>query len=152
VRDGEPIPHDDDLDLIVGFEQAEAPTLPHAMRLIEAFLRVRGYAVTGNFTAHRHVSRAGFFKKVDVFAGLFEGDTIAWYPGVRGSLNRTMMFPTSEGAMLGVTVPLPRNPLLYLEQVYGPGWRVPDPTFAHVWNRSAYLDLVKPPAKPEPTQ
>ena len=42
-------------------------------------------------------------------------------------------------------VALPRNPLIYLERVYGSGWRHPDPGFKHSWNREAYLDLVRRP-------
>jgi hypothetical protein len=145
VRDGDMIPHDDDLDIIVGFEEHEAANLPAAHRLIEGYLRPRGYTVGGNFTAHRHVSREGR-KHLDVFVGLFEGDTISWYPGARGVLDRRTMYPTSEGTLLGVTVPLPRNPLVYLERVYGAGWRHPDPGFKHSWNRSEYLDLVRRPA------
>lgn len=146
VRDGDFIPHDDDLDLIIGFEPHEAPDLPAACRLVEEFLTSRGYTVKGNFTAHRHVSWKGG-KPIDVFAGLFEGDTISWYPGKRGSLQRDTMFPVSSAPLHGVTVPLPRNPLLYLETVYGAGWRRPDPGFTHRWNNSAYADLVK---RPEP--
>jgi hypothetical protein len=145
VRDGDMIPHDDDLDIIVGFEEREAANLPAALKLVEAHLRPRGYTVSGNFTAHRHVSRDGR-KHLDVFVGLFEGDTISWYPGARGILDRDIMYPTSEGTLLGVTVPLPRNPLIYLERVYGPGWRRPDPGFKHSWNRAEYLDLVRRPA------
>lgn len=142
VRDGDLIPHDDDLDLIIGFENHEAATLPQALRRVEEFLRARDYTVAGNFSAHRHVSVPGR-KKVDVFVGLFEDDTISWYPGARGSLTRQMMFPTSEGTLLGITCPLPRNPLVYLEKVYGAGWRHPDPGFKHTWDRSAYADLVR---------
>ncbi len=142
VRNGDLIPHDDDIDVIIAFEQSEAGSLTAANELVEAHLRGRGYQVSGNFTAHRHVAKPPA-KKVDVFVGLFEGDSIAWYPGKRGSLTRSMMFPTSEGALFGIPVRLPRNPLLYLEQVYGKSWRVPDPGFTHRWNNSAYRDLVK---------
>jgi hypothetical protein len=142
VRDGEPIPHDDDLDIIIGFEPHEAGSLPDGLRRVAEFLRERGFTVAGNFSAHRHVSKAGH-KHVDVFVGLFEGDVVSWYPGARGALTRQMMFPTSEASLLGVEVPLPRNPLVYLEKVYGEGWRRPDPGFKHTWDRSAYADLAK---------
>ncbi len=144
VRDGDLIPHDDDLDLIVGFEPEEAANLPDALRLIEEFLRSRGFTVKGSFTAHRHVQWQNG-KMIDVFAGLFEGDTISWYPGRRGSLDRATMFPTSQAKLHGVTVPLPRSPFVYLEKVYGPGWRWPDPGFTHLWDNKSYLDLVQRP-------
>jgi hypothetical protein len=53
------------------------------------------------------------------------------------------MYPTSEGTLLGVPVPLPRNPLIYLERVYGANWRNPDPGFRHAWDRSSYEDLAR---------
>ncbi len=137
VRDGDLIPHDDDLDLIIGFETFEADSLPRGLHRLENFLRARGYTVTGNFSAHRQVTQEER-KRVDVFVGLFEGETISWYPGARGSLTRQIMFPPSDGSLLGVPVRLPRSPLLYLERLYGPGWRHPDPNFKHSWDRSAY--------------
>lgn len=142
VRDGDFIPHDDDLDIIIGFEQEEAADLPAGHRLVERWLRERGYEVRGKYTAHRQVSRDGR-KHVDVFVGLFEGDTISWYPGKRGVLTREIMYPTSEGSLFGIVCPLPRSPLIYLERLYGPGWRHPDPGFKHEWDRRTYADLVR---------
>jgi hypothetical protein len=141
VRDGDLIPHDDDLDIIIGFDPDEAANLPAGLKRVEDHLRPLGYTVSGNFSAHRHV-RLGSGKHVDVFVGLFEGDTISWYPGTRGALDRQTMFPVSEGSLLGVPCRLPRSPLRYLEVLYGPGWRTPDPGFQHTWDRSAYADLV----------
>jgi hypothetical protein len=137
VRDGDLIPHDDDLDLIVGFEPDEAATLPEGLRRIEEFLRPRGYTVSGKHVAHRGVKIDGG-QPVDVFVGLFRGDTISWYPGAFGALNRQIMYPTSDGTLLGVTCPLPRNPLIYLERLYGADWRHPDPGFTHTWNPAPY--------------
>ena len=141
VRDGALIPHDDDLDIIIAFDPHEASTLAEGLALVEQHLRPLGFTVTGTFSAHRHVRRPGA-KHVDVFVGLFEGDTVSWYPGARGALTRDMMFPTSSGPLMGVPCPLPRNPLVYLERLYGAGWRQPDPHFRHTWDRSAYADLA----------
>ncbi len=141
VRDGDLIPHDDDLDLIVAFETAEAPTLLHGLRRLEDFLRPRGFTVTGTYSAHRHVSRRNQ-KYIDVFVGLFEGNAISWYPSPRRGLSRDVMFPPSEATLRGVSVPLPRSPLIYLERIYGPQWRNPDPDFVHVWDPTSYADLL----------
>ena len=145
VRDGEFIPHDDDLDVIIGFEPHEATTLQAGLRRVEDFLRARGYTVNGVYSAHRQVNWGG--KAVDVFVGLFEGDTISWYPGPRGGLTRQTMFPPSEGRIYGIPVPLPHDPVTYLEDVYGPGWVNPNPDFRHAWDRSAYADLRRAPKK-----
>lgn len=141
VRDGALIPHDDDLDIIIAFDPHEAKTLAEGLALVEQHLRPLGFTVTGNFSAHRHVRRPGL-KHVDVFVGLFEGDVVSWYPGARGALTRDMMFPSSSAPLMGVSCPLPRNPLVYLERLYGAGWRHPDPNFRHTWDRSAYADLA----------
>jgi hypothetical protein len=141
VRDRALIPHDDDLDVIVGFEPAEAASIAAGLARIEAHLRPLGFDVTGAFTAHRHVRRPGR-KRVDVFVGVFEGDSISWYPGPRGVITRGMVFPPRDAELLGITCRIPAEPEHYLEQTYGPGWRVPDPFFSHAWNPSAYADLT----------
>ena len=151
VRDGDLIPHDDDLDLIVAFEPGEARTLPEAHALVEEHLRARGFAVKGDFFGHRHVAATPGAKNVDVFSGLFEGDRISWYPGTRGALDRRTMFPTSEGELLGVACPLPAHPVTYLETIYGPGWSTPDPGFRHTWRKKDFADQATAPApKPAP--
>lgn len=151
VRDGDLIPHDDDLDLIIGFDPSQATTLTRAHDLVAEHLGAKGYTVSGDFLGHRHVAKPGN-KKIDVFSGLFEGDRIAWYPGKRGALHRENLFPPSNGLMLGVPCPLPRDPLLYLETVYGDDWRVPDPVFRHKWVPKSFADQrgEKPATPPAP--
>ena len=144
VRDRALIPHDDDLDIIVGFEAEEAATLSHALGLIEEHLRPLGYEVTGGFAAHRHVRRPGR-KRVDVFVGIFEGESISWYPGARGGLTRPIVFPPGRAELLGIPCSIPAQPELYLERLYGQGWRVPDPYFRHGWDLSAYADITGAP-------
>lgn len=139
VRDHDLIPHDDDLDLIIAFEPDEAATLPEAHARVEEFLRARGFVVKGDFFGHRHVSIPGG-KHVDVFSGLFEGDRVSWYPGTRGALERSTMFPSSQADLLGVACPLPADPVAYLSTIYGPGWSTPDPGFKHDWRKKAFAD------------
>lgn len=141
IRDRALIPHDDDLDLVIGFEPEEAATLAEGLALVESFLAERGWATRGAWSAHRQVGRANG-KRVDVFVGLFEGEKISWYPGPRGTITRTMMYPTGVAPLLGIECPVPAQPEAYLEAVYGPGWNRSDPNFRHTWNRSAYADLA----------
>ena len=96
--------------------------------------------MTGTFAAHRHVRRPGR-KRVDVFVGLFEGEAVSWYPGARGGLTRAIVFPPGSADLLGVTCAIPAQPEVYLERLYGEGWRVPDPYFSHAWNVAAYADI-----------
>lgn len=130
VRDGELIPHDDDLDVIIGFEPEQASTVTEAFKQIEDFLIRKGYTVAGDHHAHRRVSQRGV-KKIDVFAGIFEGDRIGWYPGHRNALHRDTLFPGRSVPFLGRDCLVPRNPEQYLEEIYGPDWQTPDQHFSH---------------------
>ncbi len=142
VRDHALIPHDDDLDLIIGFEPEEATTLAEGLELVSSFLIDRDLAVRGTYTAHRQVGRTARSKHLDVFVGLFEGDAISWYPGTRGSLDRATMYPPTFAPLLGIDCPIPAKPETYLATLYGPTWNTPDPNFTHRWDRSAYADLA----------
>lgn len=130
VRDNDLIPHDDDLDLIVGFESQCASTIAEAFSLIEKHLTDKGYIVAGEHHAHRRVSQPGV-KKVDVFAGIFEDGYIGWYPGHRAAIHHDTIFPGKLVSFLGTDCLIPRDSEGYLEHVYGPGWRSPDKHFNH---------------------
>ncbi len=138
VRENDLIPHDDDLDLIVAFEPHEAGNLPEALARVAEHLTPLGYAVSGEFFAHRHVRSPGRGKKVDVFVGLIEGDEVSWHPSPRSMLHRADVFPVSTGSVFGIDVPLPAEPEVYLASQYGPEWRIPDPNFKHNWGRSRF--------------
>lgn len=142
VRDGHPIPHDDDLDVIIAFEPDRADTLAAALELIGEHLTSKGYKVSGGFAAHRHVTWPGGPRPVDVFVGLFEGDEIGWFPGTRRALHRDALFPPSSAQLSGVECPLPRDPNGYLETIYGRDWRTPDPNFRHRWRTADYADQL----------
>ena len=146
VRDRALIPHDDDLDIIIGFEPDEAATLADGLAVVTAALEERGFSVRGNYSAHRQIGRNNRGKHVDVFVGLFEGDAISWYPGTRGALDRDTMYPTTTAPLLGVECPIPARPETYLAALYGEGWHTPDPNFTHRWDRSSYADLAGTPA------
>lgn len=144
VRDHELIPHDDDLDVLIGFDPDQATTLAQGLTMIKNVLRDKGFVVTGNFTSYHWVyPPGGGGQKLDAFVGLFEGDTISWYPGKRGALTRQMMFPPTHRPLMGYDCAVPAEPEQYLEQVYGPGWAEPDPHFRHTWRRSEYADIAK---------
>jgi hypothetical protein len=141
VRDKALIPHDDDLDIIVAFEPHEAATIAEGLAVVTEALEQRGFSVRGNWSAHRQVGRNGRGKHVDLFVGLFEGDAVSWYPGARGALNRTMMYPTTTAPLLGIDCVIPAHAEDYLAALYGEGWRTPDANFKHRWDRAAYADI-----------
>lgn len=144
VRDHELMPHDDDLDVLVGFERHEATTLAGGLKLIKKVLLDAGFIVEGDFTSYHWVFPPhGGTHKLDVFVGMFEEERISWYPGKRGALTRDMMFPPGTRPLLGLECPVPRRSEDYLEQIYGKGWVSPDPNFRHTWKRSEYADIAR---------
>lgn len=146
VREGDLIGHDDDLDVIIAFGPDQADSLAAGLALVEQHLRGLGYRVWGEHQlAHRFVAKEGR-PKIDVFVGLFEGDTVSWYPGPRGVLRRDDVFPPLQASLQGQELPIPRNPTVYLEKVYGPRWRTPNPTYSHRWGRRPYEDIAGSPS------
>jgi hypothetical protein len=140
IRDGELMKHDDDLDVVVAFDSAIAPTLHDALALVREFLVAKGYKVQGKFFSHWHVVRGG--KKVDVFVGIYEDGRIGWFPGTRRALERTDMFPARTVGFLGSECPIPREPEKYLAITYGADWKSPLPGWKHDWDRSSYADIA----------
>lgn len=141
VRDQDLIPHDDDLDIILAFDREECPTIGEGFQRLVEFAAREGYKVREPFArSHRQLVKSGS-KKVDVFVSLKEGDRVSWFPQKRGSLAVSDVFPPIRASMLGVECLVPRNPLKYLESVYGPNWRKPDPNFSHNWRTREYDDI-----------
>lgn len=142
VRNGELIPHDDDVDLIISFERTSVPTISRGLELIGQHLRQLGYEVLGDdLFNHRWVKKPGW-RTVDVFVGLREKDGVAWFPSERRPMAWDDVFPPAEVDMYGLSCPVPRNPLRYLERTYGPDWRKPDSNFNHPWDRDQYHDIA----------
>lgn len=108
--------------------------------MVESFMIDQGFNVSGDFASHRWI-RIGNERNVDVFVGLREGDFVSFFPGPRCALKFDEIFPPMSVPLHGVDLEIPKNPFTYLAQVYGAGWRVPDPKFNHVWERSLFSDL-----------
>ena len=131
-ENGRLMPHDDDVDLSylsrhahpadVALEAFEVGRLLHeagleAIRLSVAHVQV----LFGHDGVPDHY--------VDVFTGFhLEG---FWYQhfAIRAAVPVDQLLPPSQVVMEGSLQPAPRVPEVSLEQIYGPGWRVPDPSF-----------------------
>ncbi|MGF6179707.1 hypothetical protein ABIB42_000706 [Massilia sp. UYP32] len=140
VRKGDFIDHDDDLDLIVGFDKETTPSLTVALGLIEKNLRSHGYKVEGNFFSHRWVYFKNGFQ-LDIFAGLIEGENVSFYPSRRNAYKTHDIFPAAIMDFLGVNSPMPNNIMEYLRKTYGADWRIPNSSFGHRWDESEYSDI-----------
>ncbi len=143
VRDGKLIPHDDDLDLIIGFKRSdETPTIAAALAKTEAFLRTKGWNVSGDMLSHRWV-KVWRERNIDVFVGLIKDEFTSFFPGPRRHILTEQVFPTIAGKICGVDLLLPRNPFHYIEKVYGESWRTPQTGFKHVWTSEHFKDILK---------
>ena len=134
VRDGAPIGHDNDID--VGYLSAFEHPVDVAREAFQV-ARVlhehgwparRGSAVRINT---RLDLGGGQARRADVF-------TCAWVEGVLYmpsdvgvKVPRETMLPLGTVTMLGREVPAPADPESLLTLTYGPGWRVPDPSFEY---------------------
>lgn len=140
ARSGDFIPHDDDLDLLVGFNSGKIPTISDGLILIEEVLKKAGYNIEGEFFSHRWISLPNGMR-MDIFVGLIEGESLSFYPSRRNAYHVDDIFPSISVELHGVTVPMPRNIMVYLNKTYGLEWRVPDGSFSHSWDEAAYSDI-----------
>ena len=137
IREKSFIPHDDDIDLVLHCgEQDNAVTA--AMEF-----RTRLYTLAGqnpvrmvtNGQAHINFERDVI---IDIFAAwtnngeYFQNFTIA------GGISVHSVLPSRAALFMGVKVMLPHLSDDVLEAIYGPDWKVPDPSFK--WNRPAYVE------------
>jgi hypothetical protein len=132
-RDGQLMRHDDDTDL--GYLSRHR----HPVDVVrEAFsvgrrLRAVGYDVIRASGGHLqlHFSHEG---RPDAYVDVFTGwiDDWGWWNQaflIRARVARSQILPTTTIDIEGRPEPAPRDPEAILEANYGPGWRVPDPSF-----------------------
>ncbi|WP_333873159.1 discoidin domain-containing protein [Methylobacter sp.] len=140
VRDGDLIPHDDDIDIILTFNKVDCPSISMALDIVCEYLEKLGYTVSSKYFSHCWITKPGG-NGVDVFVGLDEGGLTSWYPSSRNILEMSDIFPPLEVELFSVKCLIPRNPLKYLERKYGAEWRSPDKNFSHPWNELEYEDI-----------
>jgi SAM-dependent methyltransferase len=132
-EDGHVLPHDDDADL--AYLSTHTHPLDVALESFEIgrLLRAAGHDVVRLSVGHLqvHVSHDGIPDHyVDVFPGfLFDGH---WYQhfAIRAEADEDELLPPSTVMVEGREEPAPRRPERMLEELFGSGWRVPDPSYA----------------------
>ena len=147
-REGRPIGHDTDCDL--GIHERDVPRLLAAS---DAFTK-RGFR-----KLYRWKNAAGkdaefsFVKdgvKVEFFVHYEDGDEFKWFafePGQRREFEHRMpRYQLEDVDFLDRKWRMPANRDVYLQNNYGPDWRVPDPSYDYTdcaaivarrqWNRS----------------
>lgn len=142
VRDRDLVPHDDDLDIIVAVATEDVSVFNHELAKMQSYLEDAGFAVRGEYVAHRHVAEGKFM--VDVFLGLKTGNYVSLHPGPREALSVEDVFPPKVIKLFDVECLVPRNSEKYLEVVYGQEWRTPLPGWTHDFNPQKYSDWFWP--------
>lgn len=124
------IGHDKDIDVgVLGDENAE-----DIVRAMESV----GFTVGHRFGEHGKGLEISFESdkgiKVDVFF-FYEDGTKLWHAAWRGGkmirleFERSVILPTVEDKMEGITVETPGQAEAYLVARYGEAWRTPDPSY-----------------------
>lgn len=132
VRDGHVIGHDCDADVSYLSRHTHPFDIIRENRRTAETMKSLGWRITrmsaGDFKIW---TRPGGGRRVgiDVFAAFHVDGRFFMVPSVSGDLPRTALLPVGEVTLEGRRIPAPAQPEALLETTYGPGWRVPDPSF-----------------------
>jgi SAM-dependent methyltransferase len=135
VRGGRMIGHDSDADLAyLSAYNHPADIMRESFRM-ERELRKLGWKVLRMSGADLKLFLPlpdGRVVHVDIFGAFHVGDTFYQLGGRSGTLPREALTPASTVVLEGVELAAPADPERVLAFLYGPGWRVPDPSFQNV--------------------
>lgn len=138
VRDGDLIPHDDDIDLAIALKPMK---FTEAREVLHKHLAAHGYTCSGKNHTHFNVTKNGS-RAIDVFIGFREGDHVSWFPSRRRSLIWNDVFPVDYVTFFGSELPVPNDLEKYLAVTYGADWRTPISVWSHPWDISEYRDFL----------
>jgi SAM-dependent methyltransferase len=134
IRDGAMIAHDSDTDLCyLSPHESPADIIRESYR-VERVMRDRGWDVlrmSGGDIKLLLPLTDGRVCHVDVFAAFRVGETFFQLGNRSGHLDRSAIVPVSTVELGGQRFAAPADPEAMLAFVYGPGWRVPDPSFRY---------------------
>jgi SAM-dependent methyltransferase len=134
VRDGHLIGHDSDGDIAyIARSSHPFDIITESMQLERTFqdLGWKTRRMSGGDFKLMIPMPDGGYVGCDVFTAFFRDGNLYVMPYVREPLKRSDIEPLSSVTLEGVTVPAPAKPEVLLEATYGPGWKVPDPSFAY---------------------
>ena len=134
VRDGAMIGHDSDTDVCyLSVHSSPADLIAESYR-IERTMRRLGWSLLrmsgGDIKLLLPLSD-GRQCHIDVFVAFRVDGTFYQLGNRSGQLPESAVLPVSTITLHGVEFPAPADPEAMLAFVYGPGWRVPDPSFRY---------------------
>ena len=133
-RDGRVMPNDDDADL--AYLSGHRHPVDVALEGFDLGRAVAAAGITalrlsaGHLQLHfEHEGRPDGY--VDIFTGWID-DVGWWYQlfPIRAQVRREQLVPPATLDIEGHPEPMCREPEVMLEELYGPGWRSPDPAFS----------------------
>jgi SAM-dependent methyltransferase len=134
ARDGRVIGHDSDIDLNYLSEKQTPAEMAVELWDIGRALRRAGLEVqhrSASFVTVRFPVPDGGQGNLDVYTCFYIEDRLHETATVREVVPREAVLPLGEIAFEGYQLPAPADPDRLLAVSYGPGWRVPDPSFRH---------------------
>ena len=126
IRDNDFIPHDDDVDVCFLADEEGLDAAVDEFRKIVRTLTTAGHVIQFDSSAQFHWRLQG--TSLDVFMAWIEGDRLYMY-NAGGTFSRDQIFPLVNREFKGHQVLIPNESEALLEMIYGPRWRIPDPSF-----------------------
>lgn len=134
AREGGVIGHDSDIDLAYLSERTAPAEMALELFQVARALRRHGLKViskSGAFITIVFTSPDGGQSSIDVYTCFYVGENLYETATVRQPVPRSAILPLVELEFEGRMLPAPADPDTMLAVSYGPGWRVPDPSFRH---------------------
>jgi SAM-dependent methyltransferase len=128
VRGGKVIGHDFDTDVAYLSSHSHPGDIVRESFALQRALRALDWPVHRVGGGKLRVDR---LRSIDIFVSYFVGDRFYLDRWVEGSLHRDQILPMGHVVIEGCELPAPADAEALLELTYGPGWRVPDPTFRY---------------------
>ncbi|MFD0805086.1 hypothetical protein ACFQ0K_03220 [Nocardioides caeni] len=134
ARDGKAIGHDSDVDLCYLSRQPTPAESQRELWRIARVLRSNGMRVqmrTGSFLTVMIETPDGAGLGIDVYTTFFFDGLFYETATVRAPVPESAVLPLGTLPFEGRQLAAPADPAAILAASYGPGWRVPDPSFQH---------------------
>jgi hypothetical protein len=135
ARDGRAIGHDSDIDLNYLSEKRTPAEMAVELWDIGRALRRAGLIVqhrSACFVTVRFKVPDGGQGNLDVYTCFYVEDRLHETATVREVVPRSAILPLRDVPFEGHLLPAPADPDRLLAVSYGPGWKVPDPSFRHL--------------------
>lgn len=133
VRDGDFIPGDDDFDVGYFSRVSDPDGVREEAKEIVVRLVDAGFVVSFNRLGRLfRIRRPGDPPELhlDVTPVWYEDGMVLAHPQACIPCEAGDFLPATEAELRGVRVHLPHRPERFLETYYGPGWKVPDPSYS----------------------